>query len=197
MVRSRRRLSQKGVSHQPSVLGAGAFKHALIEVKFPERLPSEFGRFQGLDCRAQGLRALRSLKACQSEMRLEGTFFRRNAKLLELHLYGSDYRGELRARFYARPKNARAPRAGEKSQAGEAHFDWGEARNIPERLAYTFDLFGRNLTDKFERDMHAFQANPARPGTGLLQPVAQRGKRRTHPIRNIQGHEETHAISAP
>src|SRR5690349_5601106 len=129
-------------------------------------------------------------------MWLKGTLFRRNAKPLEFHFYGGDYGGELGARFDARPKDARAARAGEKSQAGEAHFDWGETRKLVQRLTYTVDLFSGNLTKEFERDMHAFQAHPARIRASLLQPVAQLGKRLAHRIRNIQRHEKTHAIPA-
>ena len=130
-------------------------------------------------------------------MRVERTFLRCNAEGLEFHFDGSDHRGQLWPRFDTRPKNARAARAGEKSQAGEAHFDWGETWKLAERSADLFDLFSGNLTDKFQRDMHASQAYPPCIGASLLQLVAQLGKRRAHRIRNIQRHEETHAIPAP
>src|SRR5580700_3316243 len=146
---SRRRLSMERVSNQPSVLGPGTFQHALIQVEFPESLASEFGRSESFHRGAQSLRALRSLKACQREVRLEGASFGRNAERFELHFDGGDECGELRAGFDAGPQDARAARAGEKTQAGETRFDRGKAGKIAERLAYVLDLFRRNLTDKF------------------------------------------------
>src|SRR4029077_11525290 len=187
----------KRVSDQPSVLGPGAFQHALIEVKFPEGFASELWRSELFYCGAQGLCALRSFNACQREVRLEGAFFGRNAEGFELHFDRGDERGELRACFDAGPKNTRAARAGKKPEAGETQFNWGKAGKTAERLSYAFDLLGRNLADKFERDVHAFETHPARAGANFLQPGAQLGKRGADRLGHIHGHEQAHAIPSP
>lgn len=184
------------IGNRPSVLGAGAFQHALIEVIVLAGLASEFGCTENLDCGGQGLRGLRSLKAREREVRVEGALFGRNAQRFEFHFDGGYEGRELRAPFDACPENARAARAGEKSQASEAQFDWRKAGKVAERVAYAFDVFRRNLADKFERNMHAFQAYPPRAGTSFLQPLAEPGQRRAHRLGNIQSHKEPHAIPA-
>src|SRR5713101_5712610 len=158
---SRRRLSRKRIADQASVLGARAFQYALIKVKIFEVFAAEFGRAEGVDCGAEGLRTLRGFKTCQCEMGLEGTFFGRNAERLEFHFDSGGERDELRVRLDVGPKDARAACAGEKPQTGEANLNGRKIRKIAERLANLFQFFWRNFANKFESDVHAFEAHPA------------------------------------
>src|SRR5580700_1821944 len=103
-------------------------------------------------------------------MRMKGALFRRNAERRKFHLDGCGEFSKRRVSLDAGPKDARATRAGEKTQPRESHRNRMETRKLAERAANLFQFLWRNLTDKFQRNMYAFEAYPARVWANFLQP---------------------------
>src|ERR1700719_88769 len=194
---SRRRLPGKRVGDEASVLRPGTFQHALVEVEFPESFLSEFRPSHSFNCFSEGLCTLRRFKARKREVRMKGALFRSNAERRKFHLDGCGEFSKFRVGFDAGPKDTRAERAGEEAQPRELHRDWAETRKLDERAASLFQLLWRNLADKFQGDMYAFETYPARVWANFLHPCAELGKPRTNWLGNVQRHEDAHAISAP
>src|SRR6202035_266079 len=117
----------------------------------------------------KSLCALRRLKARQCEMRMKGALFRSDAERLKFHLDGCDEFSKLRVSLDAGPKDARATRPGIKAEPRKSHGDRAETRNLAEHAANLFQFLWRNLADKFQGDMYAFEAYPARVWANFLQ----------------------------
>ena len=127
---------------------------------------------------------------------MKGALFRSNTEGRKFHLDGCGEFGKLRVSLDAGPKDARTTRGRKKAQPRESHCDRAEARKIAERAANLFQLLWRNLADKFQSDMYAFEAYPARAWANFLQPFAELGKVRTYRFGNVQRHKNAHAIYA-
>ena len=138
-------------------------------MKLVEGFAAELGRSESFHRGGERLSALRRVEARQREMGMKIALFGGNAQRFELRFDRAGQRGELRIGFDARPKNARAARAGEEAQPGEAQHDGGKRGEAAERLANLFDRLQRNFADEFEGDVHALEAHPSRAQTGFLR----------------------------
>jgi hypothetical protein len=93
-------------------------------------------------------------------MGMKIALFGGNAQRVELRFDSAGKRGQLGIGFDASPKNARAARTGEKSQAGKAQHDGMERGEVAERLANLFDRLQRNFADEFEGNVARSRGAP-------------------------------------
>src|ERR1700722_6240659 len=100
--------------------------------------------------------------------------------------------GKLRTGFDAGPEHARPARIREKSEAAKIYGEGSAAGNRCERVLDHFNFFRWSFTDKFQRDMQALDARPARVLASAAQFGAEGRERTSHFIRNVHRDKEAH-----
>src|SRR5215471_10234671 len=93
------------------------------------------------------------------------------------------------------PEDARVTLVREKTDVTEGHLHRRRQPDCSEFGTDALDLFRRGLADELQRDMHPFQAHPARPAARAFEFPDQAAESAAHFLRNLECDEDPHRVS--
>jgi len=119
-------------------------------------------------------------------------FLARDAEWMESCINLGGKPREFGAGLDAGPQDTRAALVRKISEPTKNDGDGRAFSNSGKRGADVSDFFRRNFSNKFQRDVNAFDVHPARASAGRAQFCDEAGERSAHVFRNIDRDEEAH-----